>query len=103
MAARGATAVDHSAASDGRFNLKDKGGQHPDDSEVGSVTAGLARLVPVSAQRPSVTVTHPLGSAAAAGRSVATVENTTPTPIGTDRTGVSSRLAGNTAGSGKGP
>ncbi len=64
-----------------------QGRQHEDDNgRVGSVYAGLARLFRLLRNARGARRSHALGPAAIAGRSVASVENTTSPSCGTDRT-----------------
>ena len=68
-------------------HAKGQGRQHQDDNgRVGSVYAGLARLFRLLRNARGVDRSHSLGPAAIAGRSVASVENTTSPSCGTDRT-----------------
>src|SRR5256714_4507559 len=61
-------------------------GQHEDDNgRVGPVYAGLAQLFWLLRNARGVGGSHSLGPVAIAGRSVASVENTTSPPCGTDR------------------
>ena len=58
-----------------------------DDGRVGSVSAGLARLFRLLRNAGSADWSHPLGSFAASGCSVAAMENSTSSPGGTVGTG----------------
>ena len=63
-----------------------QGRQHEDDNgRVGPVYAGLAQLFWLLRNARGVGGSHSLGPVAIAGRSVASVENTTSPPCGTDR------------------
>jgi RNA-directed DNA polymerase len=74
-----------------------------DDRGTGSVYAGLAQLFRLLRNAYGAAIPHALGAAAASGRSMAAVENSAPSPDGTDRTGGASAAASNTAASGRGP
>ena len=68
-------------------HAKGQGRQHQDDNgRTGPVYAGLARLFRLLRNARGVDRSHSLGPAAIAGRSVASVENTTSPSCGTDRT-----------------
>src|SRR5207244_1697024 len=63
-----------------------QGRQHQDDNgRVGLLYAGLARLFRLLRNAAGVDRSHPLGPAAIARRSVASVEDTTASPRGTNR------------------
>src|SRR5713101_1131680 len=68
-------------------HAKGQGRQHQDDNGgAGPVYAGLARLFRLLRNARGADRSHSLGPAAAAGRSLAPVENTTTSPSGTGRT-----------------
>ena len=68
-------------------HAKGQGRQHQDDNgRTGPVYAGLVRLFRLLRNARGVDRSHSLGPAAIAGRSVASVENTTSPSCGTDRT-----------------
>ena len=79
----------------GRSRDRAKGVSIDDDNGgAGSVYAGLARLFRLLRNARGADCSHSLGPVAAAGRSVAAVENTTSSSGGTDRTaGFSGELA----------
>src|ERR1700676_5535141 len=67
-------------------HAKGKGRQHQDDNgRAGYVYAGLARLFRLLRNTRGAGRSHSLGPVAAAGRSFASVENTTASPSGTGR------------------
>jgi hypothetical protein len=73
-------------ATNPRHHAQGQGRQHHDDNgRVGFVYAGLARLFRLLRNAPGAHRPHALGPAAAAGCSLASVENTTTPPGGTCR------------------
>src|ERR1700676_4124946 len=73
-------------AANPRYHAKGQGRQHQDDNgRAGYVYAGLARLFRLLRNTRGAGRSHSLGPVAAAGRSLASVENTTASPNGTGR------------------